>query len=92
MTELLDFTLPNDREALIEKFLSVPEMAQRVLLVVIQNAMTESGGVTPGDQFMEWLRTDERTRELVKRLESTPPPRLSKSKASRRAAPRKPLG
>lgn len=92
MTEPLTFTLPNDRDALIEKFLSVSEGPQRMLLAVIQHGQPDPGQENHSAQFMEWLRTDERTRELVKRLESTPPPRLSKSKASRRAAPRKPLG
>ncbi len=89
MSRNFAFTLPTGKEELIEKFLSVEEGPQRVLLSAIQHGTPEPGQEGVGARLLEWLRTDERTCELVTQLESTPPPRLTKSKASRRSATRK---
>ncbi|MBZ9752672.1 hypothetical protein K7W42_17660 [Deinococcus sp. HMF7604] len=84
MAQDFTFTLPTDKEELIERFLSVSEGPQRLLLMAMTHGVTAPGQAHMGETMLTWLRTDERTRALVSQLESTPAPKLSKPKGGRR--------
>lgn len=84
MAQDFTFTLPTNKEELIERFLSVSEGSQRLLVLAMTHGITTPGQAHMGETMLTWLRTDERTRALMARLESTPPAKLSKPKGGRR--------
>lgn len=74
--------LPTSREGLVEKFLSVAEGPQRLLLAAMKLAAERQGDKQMGE-LVTLLREDPRTRERVAHLENTVFVKQPKSKARR---------
>lgn len=81
--DLVTFYIPASVDEMFETFFRLPEELQRVYLGMMRVG-AEQDGNPQATEMLRVLREDERTRELVTKLETTPLTKRPKSKAGRR--------